>query len=86
MLNDPKKNKKKLQKIQNLKFHNSLYNFGRDPSYEYAWIFESKSVVHFQTRCRLKFFFSYGPMLTETKKKIGKNPNFEISQFFIQLW
>ncbi len=28
---EPKK-KKKMQKIQNLNVHNSLYNFGRDPS------------------------------------------------------
>ncbi len=29
-------NEKKLAKIQNLKFQNSLSNFGRDPSYKYA--------------------------------------------------
>ncbi len=29
-------NEKKLPKIQNLKFHNSLNNFGRDPTQEYA--------------------------------------------------
>ncbi len=28
--------KKKSEKIQNLKFRNSLYKFGRDPSYEYV--------------------------------------------------
>ncbi len=43
MLNVPKKNnkkkKKKKPKIQNSKFHNSLYNFGRHPSQEHAWIF-----------------------------------------------
>ncbi len=34
MLNVPKQNKKKkkMPKIQNLKFHNSLYNVGIDPS------------------------------------------------------
>ncbi len=31
------KAKKKMEKIQNLKFHNSLNNFGRDPPQEYAW-------------------------------------------------
>ncbi len=57
-----KKEEKKMQKIQNLKFHNSLYNFGRGPLYEYAYIFGSKSSVHFQRRCRLKFFLPYGSM------------------------
>ncbi len=51
-----KKKEKKIPKIQNLKFHNSLYNFPRDPSWEYAGIFGSKSVVNSQTRCR---FFSH---------------------------
>ncbi len=32
MLNAQKKNKQKLPKIQNLKFYNSLYTFGNDPS------------------------------------------------------
>ncbi len=36
ILNCPEKNKK-LPKIPNLKFHNSLNNFGRDPPQEYAW-------------------------------------------------
>ncbi len=31
-----RENEKKLAKIQNLKFHNSLKNFGRDPPQEYA--------------------------------------------------
>ena len=30
------KTKKKLAKIQNLKFHNSLNNIGRDPPQKYA--------------------------------------------------
>ncbi len=31
MLNSQEKNNKNLPEIQNLKFHNFLYNFGRDP-------------------------------------------------------
>ncbi len=31
------KTKKKMAKIQKLKCHNSLNNFGRDPPQEYAW-------------------------------------------------
>ncbi len=41
MLNDQKKKKKKIQKIQNVKFH-------------YKWIFRSKSAVFFQRRCSFK--------------------------------
>ncbi len=61
-----------LPKIQNLKFHNSSYNFGGDPSYENAWLLGSMSVAYFQTRCRLKLFLPYGPMLRKTKKKLSK--------------
>ncbi len=46
-------------------------------------ILGSKSGVFFQRRCRLKLLHPYGPMLTETKTKIGENPKFEISQFFV---
>ncbi len=46
----------------------SLYKFGRDHSYQYAYILESRFVVHFLTRCCLKFFLPYGGMLTKTKK------------------
>ncbi len=37
--------------------------------------------MHFQTRCRLKFFLPYGPMLP----KNGKNPKFEIRQSYATL-
>ncbi len=51
-------------------------NFGKDSSYEYAYIFGSKSVVHFQTRCHLKFFLPYGSMLAKKKKqKMAKIQN-----------
>ncbi len=59
-----------------MKFHNYLYNFGRDPSYEYAWTFRSKSVAYFQTRCRVKFFLPYGPMLTKTNNNCQNLPKF----------
>ncbi len=77
MLNAPKRTKK-LPKIQNLKFHNSLSNFGRDPRQEYAWFLGSEFDAYFQRRCRLKFLPPYGPMLTKTKKKIVKNQKIKI--------
>ena len=49
MLTKMKKKKKKIAKIQNLKFHNSLNNFD---------IFEIEPDVCFQMRCRLKFVLS----------------------------
>ena len=66
---------KKMSKIQNFKFHNSLYNFGGDPPQEYTWILGSKSGVFFQRRCRLKLLPPCGPMLTKTKKKMAKIHN-----------
>ena len=39
---------KKMAKIQNLKFLQSLYNFGRDPPSKYARIFGSESVMCFR--------------------------------------
>ncbi len=62
------KKKKKCQHIQNLKFHNSLSNFGRDSSQEYAWFFGSESGVYFQRGCCWKFLLPYGPMLNRKKK------------------
>ena len=44
-------------------------------------IFVSKSVVHFQTRCGLKFFLPYGPMLTKTKKKNVQHLKFRQSLY-----
>ena len=72
MLNVPKKNKKKMPQIPNLKFHNSLSIFGRGPPQEYAWFLGSEPGAYFQRRCRLKFLLPYGPMLTKTKKNRKK--------------
>ncbi len=33
----------------------------------------------------MKLLLPYGPMLTKSKKKMAKNPKFEISKFFEQL-
>ena len=62
-------NEKKMATIQNLKFHNSLNDFGR-PSPGVGMIFLSESDIYFQRRCRLKFFLPYGRMLTKMKKKL----------------
>ncbi len=80
----PQKKEQKKKIAKNPKFEisqNSLYNFGRYRSHKNAWIFGSKAVVYFQTRCKL--FLPYGPTLT---KKNVKNPKFEILRIFIQLW
>ncbi len=42
------KTKKKLAKIQNLKFHNSLNSFGGDPPHEYAWFLAVNLVCTFR--------------------------------------
>ncbi len=70
-----KKDKNKFPKIQNLKFHNSLNNFGRDPPYKYAWFcnWGNESDVYFQRRCRLNFFLPYGPIFMKTKKDRKKS-------------
>ena len=65
----------KMTKIQNLKFHNSLNSFGRDPPQEYAWFLARESGAYFQRRCCLKFLLLYGPMLTKTKKNHKKIKN-----------
>ena len=78
MLNVPPPKKK--PKIQNLKFHNSLYNFGRDPSWEYAWFFWSKSVLHFQTRCRLRVFSPIWSHVNENEEKWAKIQNLKFCQ------
>ena len=44
-----------------------------------------KSGVFYQWRCRLKLLLSCGPMLVKTEKNV-KNPKFQISLFFEQLW
>ncbi len=73
MLHGQKKNKKKLPKIQNFKFHYSFNNFVRDPPKGYTWILGTKSGVLFQRRCRLKLLPPYCPMLTETKTNWQKS-------------
>ena len=77
-----KKNKKKLAIIQKLKISNSLYNFGRDHPQEYAWSLGSKSVVHFQIRCCLKFFSSEDVVNEneKKKKKMAKIQNLKFRQ------
>ncbi len=70
--NEKKKKKKKLAKIQNLKFRQSLYKFGRNSPQKYTWILGSESVMHFQRRCRLKFFFPIWSHVNENEKKILK--------------
>ncbi len=69
----PQKNKNNLPKIQNLKFHNSLSNFGRDPPQEHAF-FGNESGAYFQRRCLLKYLLPciWSYMLTKTKKKLKK--------------
>ena len=64
----PKKEQKKMPKIQSFKFHYSFNNFGRDLPQEYPWILESKFGVFFQRRCRLKRLLPYGPMLAKMNK------------------
>ncbi len=70
-----------MPKIQYFKFYYYFNNFGRDPPQEYTWILGSKSGAYFQRRWRLKLLLQYGPtcMLAQTKKKICKSPNFQIS-------
>ncbi len=69
ILSHVNENEKKMAKVQNLNFHNSQNNFGRDPLYEYIWFLGTKSDGFFQRTCRLKFLQSYGLMLSKTKKK-----------------
>ncbi len=49
-----------MSKSQNIKIHNSFNKFGRDPSWEYTWIWGSKSgvTVYFRRRCPLRLFIS----------------------------
>ena len=47
--------------------------------------FWEQTFVHFQTRCRLKFFLPYGPILTKSTKK-WKKSKLEIPLIFMQLW
>ncbi len=85
-----KKEQKKIAKIQNLKFHNSFNNFGRDPPQEYTCILESKSGVFFQRRCALKLLLSYvnSPRWTKTnEKKMAKVQNLKFyNSLNNQLW
>ena len=84
MLNEKQLN---LPKIQKLKFYCSFNNFGRDPPQEYPWILRSKSGVLSEEMS----FETFTPIWchaskNEKKKKNSKNPKFQISQFFEQLW
>ncbi len=63
------KRTKKFQRIQNVKFQNSLNNFGRDPPQEYTWDLGSTPGVYFQGRYRLKPLLPYSLTLTKTKKR-----------------
>ncbi len=78
--------KTKRPKIQNLTFHNTLYNFIQlQPSLGVcvkSW--EQMSCV-LSDKMSFDFFLLYGPMVTKTEKN-GKNPKFEILQIFIQVW
>ncbi len=62
MLNIPKK--KRTKKLPKISYTTLVDTFPRS--------------MHFQTRCRLKFFLPYGPMLTKTKKKKKKWQNSKI--------
>ena len=71
------KTKRKLTKIQNLKFHNSLDNFGTRQSLGVSMFFgECQSDVYFQRRCHLKVLLQYGPknykMMKTTKRILKK--------------
>ena len=70
-------NKRKMPKIQNQKFHNSLYKFGRDLSQKDAGIWGSESVMCFQRRCRLKVFSPIWSYVNENEKKKLRMQNFE---------
>ena len=83
MLNAHKKNKKGQKKKKKIR---NFIKLCRDPSCEYAWILGADLLYIFRQDVVWIFFSHlYGPMLTKTKN-IGKNPKFEISTIFIQLW
>ena len=74
---------KRKKSAKNPKFEISQFiiQLCSDPSYEYAWILGSKSVVYFQTRC-----LNFSPIWSHVNEKKKKNPKFEISPILIQVW
>ena len=91
MLNGQKKKEQKnLPKIQTIKFHYSFNNFIRGPLQVYTWILGSKSDCVVSEEMSFETFTPIWSHVNENekkkKKKIGKNPKFEISQFLEQLW
>ncbi len=78
------KKKKKMPKIQKFKFRNSFNKFGRDPPQGYTWIWGANQ-VHTSEEMSFETLTPIWSHINENEKKIGKNPNFEISQFFEQL-
>ncbi len=59
-------------KIQNLKFHNSLNNFGRDPLYEYVRMFLEWICCVVSEQMSFEFFISYAHKFTKAKKNRKK--------------
>ncbi len=76
-----------MAKIQKFKFHNSFNNLGRHlPRSIHVLTFREQiwrilsEVMSFETFTPVWF------RVKENEKKIGKNTNLEIYQFFEQLW
>ncbi len=76
---------KKFAKIQYFKFYYSFNNFGRlfpgaSMNFgEQIWCILSEEMS-------FKTFTPIWSHVSEMKKKIGKNPKFQISQFFEHIW
>ena len=71
-----------------MKFHYSFNKFGRHPPHEYPWILGSNFGE--QIGCVLSEGMSFETFTSiwshvSENENIGKNPKFDISQFFEQL-
>ncbi len=81
MLNvPPPKKKKKMSKLQNLKFYNSLYKFGRHPSYEYACILGANLLCTFR-QDGVWSFFSIWFHVNENENDLANIPNLKFRNF-----
>ncbi len=75
MLNVPKMNKK-MPKIQYLKFHKSLSNFGRNHPQEYAWFWGVNMARTFSEEMSFEIFTPIWSYVNENENKIVKNLKF----------
>ncbi len=74
-----------MAKIQNLKFHQSLQNFGRDPPLKYAWFFWANLCYVLSDKMSLKFFSPIWSYVNENEKK-SKMQNFEKQKKNLEIW